>query len=133
MMDIKCHQTCFCFIKNDVEALKITSSFSRELNSPEDTSTVFNDKAGGSWGWVGALLRVLTPPCYLYVPGPFLYPEASWYVAHRDAGWFHLSSLRSRQIWMLDTGLQGQLLSKQLQVMGTKLKHCVVLLLHFLV
>jgi hypothetical protein len=43
-MDTRCHQSGFCFIKSKVEAWKITSRFSRELNTVEDISIVFNGK-----------------------------------------------------------------------------------------
>jgi hypothetical protein len=39
-MDTRCHQYSFCFIKNEVEAWKIASHVSRELNILEDISVV---------------------------------------------------------------------------------------------
>jgi hypothetical protein len=44
MMDTRCHQSSFCFIKNEGEAWKITSLINRELNAVEDISILFNGK-----------------------------------------------------------------------------------------
>jgi hypothetical protein len=44
MMDTRCHQTSFCFIKNEFEEWKIHPNVSRELNALEDISVIFNGK-----------------------------------------------------------------------------------------
>jgi hypothetical protein len=53
-MDSRCHQSSFCFIKNDVEAFKVISHVCREVNALENINIVFDGKVlckMKAWGY----------------------------------------------------------------------------------